>query len=198
MKGTRYVLTVRPSSSLSDHVHIFQIEQQGRRFSSTNRPTDIDRWIKYGRMIADSDIEDLESWERSWWAWWGNLVDGRTVSRGNPSSAVLSPDFSWRVLDVTSSCGLILVMVSLSWWGRAIWKEDVGDSKAQGWRDAVAEVTFALDAIATLKQEDIEKENEEEEEEEDGDGSTVREDSENGRPQQRGSGATSSTKRKRE
>lgn len=149
----------------------------------------MDRWIKYGRIVEDSDIKDLERWERSWWVWWGDLTEGRTVSRGNPSSSVLASDFSWRTLDVTSSCGLILVMVSLSWWGRAIQEDGVSDSQVQGWRDAVADVTFALDEVAKLKQEDAEKENEEEEA---GEGGMAGEgsDSENG--------AVSSKKRKHE
>lgn len=142
-----------------------QIEVSGGRFTSQSRPTEIGLWFKYGRPVEDRTIENLDAWVDSWWGWWRKLVPNRTVHRGTPAASVNADDFTWGCINNTTSCGLVLIMVSLSWWGLRVIRAGVGSAKVQEWRDAVAEVRFALTELGKLKDANAEEEDDRENDE---------------------------------
>lgn len=74
------------------------------------------------------------------------------MTRGDPHGAEMPADFSWDVLDVTSSCGIVVVIMSLSWWGRHVMAGGVDPAKVQEWRHAVMEVAYAFEQLLKLKE----------------------------------------------
>lgn len=103
------------------------------------------------------------------------LVPGRQAVHGDPPSSPVSEDFSWEVLDNTRSCGIVVLMVSLSWWGKRVMANGAGLDGVRQWRNAVQEVTFAFGEVEKLKKENGEKENEDGDGDEEGEGSEVEE-----------------------
>lgn len=131
---------------------------------------------------------DVAKWRQSWWGWWGELVEGRQVLQGDPRGSMCTEGFSWDQLDVTTSCGIVLVVLSLSWWGAAVLQPGADPAAVQDWNNAVQEVAFGLQELVKLKDVNEGKENDEDEEQKGGDGNE---------PGDEGLDATSSNKRKR-
>lgn len=139
----------------------FQVEHSGPRLCSTSRPSEIHYWFKFARRIEDKEIKSIDSWSSSWWKWWEALVPGRHVTRGDPRASATDDGFAWDVLNVTSSCGIVVIMMSLSWWGQCVMAGGIDMSRVEEWRHAVMEVTYGLEGLLKYKEEDIQKENDE-------------------------------------
>ncbi|TFY79268.1 hypothetical protein EWM64_g4746 [Hericium alpestre] len=122
-------------------------------FSSATHPEPVGRWIAYKRMAKDRPIGNLKTYAAAWWTWWGDCQpsDRSVDQNGRPAD----PDdaLDWSCMDVTTSCGILLVIVSLSFWGAEVFKAGGTDSRqAQEWQDAVSQATVAFTCIRRWKE----------------------------------------------
>ncbi|KII83220.1 hypothetical protein PLICRDRAFT_180623 [Plicaturopsis crispa FD-325 SS-3] len=107
----------------------FPLDEAHPKLPSTSRPHQVSYWMKTHRSTgADEPIDNIVAFDEAWWTWW----------------------LEWNVLRNARKCGLVLVLVCLSWWGNALFG---GDQERQGpkvvhWREAVADVSLVLDRIA--------------------------------------------------
>lgn len=90
-------------------------------------------------------------------------MPSREVCRGNPEQSVNRDGFSWSTIDNTKACGIVLVMISLSWWGMNVTKVGADPERVKDWRDAVSEVRFAFSKLAIVKEAAAEEEEDENE-----------------------------------
>jgi len=98
-----------------------------------NRPKEIGVWMKTRRTWMDIDIADIDMFSAAWWSWWKALQpDVRTCETAEDMIAP-TDDMDWRKLKKLGKNGLPLVMVTLSWWGRA-------SSCGTGWKMAIRDV----------------------------------------------------------
>lgn len=115
-------------------------ELQGGTFSGGNlpayassRPQEIGSWLKGCRPWKEVLIEDEARFSASWFIWWSSILP---VTRADINSS----EADWRRLDRMGKCGIVLVMVSLVWWGECT----RGNSS---WLQAVKEVTQVLQKV---------------------------------------------------
>jgi hypothetical protein len=98
-----------------------------------NRPKEIGVWMKTCRTWMDIDIADIDMFSAAWWSWWKALQpDVRTCETAEDMIAP-TDDMDWRKLKKLGKNELPLVMVTLSWWGRA-------SSCGTGWKTAIQDV----------------------------------------------------------
>lgn len=90
----------------------------------------------------------------------------RMVHRGAPAASVNTNGFTWRCIDNTTCCGIVVIIASLSWWGLRVMRAGVEQAKVQEWKDAVAEVRFALTELGKLKDASAEESEDEDENDE--------------------------------
>lgn len=112
-------------------------ELQGGVFTGANlptyaaiRPQEIGFWLKSCRPWKEVPIKDAAYFSASWDKWWSAILP---VSR----ASLNSNEADWRRLDKMGKNGLVLVMVSLVWWGECT----QGNTS---WLTAVREVTQVL------------------------------------------------------
>ncbi|TFY78229.1 hypothetical protein EWM64_g5788 [Hericium alpestre] len=121
-------------------------------FSSKVRPSLIGTWISHKRLPKDREITDVVDYSAKWWRWWGvcQPEECSMDNKGRPGPPAEGLD--WSCMDVTTSCGLVLIMVSLSFWGAQIFDSGGATScQMRDWSDAVSQVTTALAAIRQWK-----------------------------------------------
>lgn len=96
------------------------------------RPPEISVWMKNRRPWKDMEVADKETFGQQWWSWWSSLQpDSRTPS----DEPTIHMD--WGKLQKAGRNGFLLIMLSLTWWGKA--------SERDGqWLEAVAEVSMVL------------------------------------------------------
>ncbi|KII87538.1 hypothetical protein PLICRDRAFT_177279 [Plicaturopsis crispa FD-325 SS-3] len=106
------------------------------RLPAGRRPPELTRWMKEKRPIVDRPID----------------VD-RRVAPGAVRPSREHNDFEWGTLRRTGSCGLILVILSLSWWGSAVFniERSPGFRAQAAWLDAVVDVSWALEFFAKIE-----------------------------------------------
>lgn len=82
--------------------------------------------MKSGRKYENQLITDINVFEKKWWAWWyeiqpaaRQLRGGQGALQGPNSTALKRPSEvqDWKKLHKTGTNGLILVILSLVWWG---------------------------------------------------------------------------------
>ncbi|EDR02024.1 uncharacterized protein LACBIDRAFT_332793 [Laccaria bicolor S238N-H82] len=125
-------------------------------FKKTSRPSQVDWWVGRGRSKAPL-IQDVASFERSWWTWWKVLqpswrnaagVDGRL---GSSHCTVLTGDEGWSVMDKHGQNVFLTVLATLVWWNSGLLdkgKEGVNDP---GWIAAVEDVQWVLSQVLGWK-----------------------------------------------
>lgn len=101
------------------------------------RPEEVLRWQRNNRPLEDMFITQLPVFITMWWAWW-SLMQPR--SRIAPDTLVLvesSYTMDWSPLHQPGQNGLILVVMTLRWWG-------VQSKASREWREALADATSAI------------------------------------------------------
>lgn len=146
------------------------IQSTSGMLSAKYRPAEVSPWLRNGRRETTKEwpIDDLHRFKQAFWTWWCSLQPGRTIDHLNMGSFHQDDDSSFDCLDKTGSCGVILVVMCLSWWGAKVHQED--GRRLDGWMEwfvAVCDVAYALEELAVWKDKRA-VEAEEEEEEEDG------------------------------
>ncbi|KAJ7456838.1 hypothetical protein B0H11DRAFT_1666658, partial [Mycena galericulata] len=95
--------------------------------SKTNRPREVDEWIKAGRGMRakkawDAGIRDIDDYANRWWGWW-DLQQPTWRTRGEHGSWALSEgydeDWEWPTLAHPGQNGCLSIVASLYFWGTA-------------------------------------------------------------------------------
>jgi len=100
---------------------------------TNKRPKEISAWMKTRRTWIDVDINDVDEFAAAWWSWWGALQPDGRMSNTNDVWLAPTDKMDWRKTRKLGKNGLPLVMVTLSWWGRA-------SKCGEDWRMAVWDV----------------------------------------------------------
>ncbi len=126
-------------------------KSEGRLPNPTHhRPSEIPKWMKYARPLADFDIEDVDRFTDQWWQWWrANQPSHRRDHRLTASNNV---DEEWSQLAVTGPSGLVLFLVSSAWWGAAVGEASI--EHQQSWLDAIEDMLFAFQSVLRHLQSD--------------------------------------------
>lgn len=102
--------------------------------------------MKHARPLQDYCIDDVQAFSVSWWAWWrDNQPRRRPVNAQGSHTEETSDKVDWNELYVTGPTGLVLVLMTLAWWGVAIYDRD--EALQQDWLDAVEDVAFVLERV---------------------------------------------------
>lgn len=124
-----------------------QILSRANSVTSQGRPKLVGTWMRGGRKTGKNPIDDLDEFVNDWWTWWRNMQPGRLFELENPPASTYNDNFTWDGLDRTGSCGIVLVMVSLVWWGEAVVDRE-GECL---WRKAVADVAWVFGELSKVK-----------------------------------------------
>ena len=97
--------------------------------------------MKNRRPWKDVEIEDMEHFGRQWWAWWISLQpNSRICNKDTYDTSLPSLEMDWTLLKKPGKNGMLLIMLALVWWGKAVDRDN-------GWLKAVADVTVVLPCI---------------------------------------------------
>jgi hypothetical protein len=111
------------------------------------RPEVVASWLKYGRKLDSPPVlTDLPAFIKSWWLWWTNLQpDWRKTADG---TLLRDVDGDWLSLRKGGNNGFFMIVLTLSWWLRAI----DGVVEAEGEiSKAFSDVNWVLDHLLSLK-----------------------------------------------
>lgn len=115
------------------------------------RPLEVREWMRASRGWADRNVV-LKDYEMVWWNWWSALQPSSrfepspsrsSLQVNSASRSILPPTYlmDWESIRKPGKNGLILVIMSLRWWGVA--------STASGqWQKAVDDVSSAIFCMA--------------------------------------------------
>lgn len=107
------------------------------------RHPEILRWIKSRRPATFTPRFLLDDFEQCWWDWWCTIQSGNHRIEGERPCFEEQNVIDWEELNIWGLNGIVLVVVALSWWGKALDKTDT-PRKSTSWPDAVRDVTWAL------------------------------------------------------
>ena len=96
------------------------------------RPPEIGAWMKNRRPWRDVEIKDVEKFARQWRAWWNTLQPKSRSGEAEPTV-----DMDWSQLQKPGKNGILLIMMSLVWWGKA-------SNRDEGWSKAISDVSAVL------------------------------------------------------
>jgi len=105
--------------------------------STSVRPREISVWMKNGRRWTDVDLDDTERFGKQWWDWWHSLQPKSRIRRYQSRSTSPTLEMDWSGLQKPGKNGILLVMISLVWWGSA-------SSRDESWLAAIVDVTEVL------------------------------------------------------
>ena len=86
------------------------------------RPEKVNAWIKSKKKISPPEI-DIDEFASSFMAWWIALQPGWRLADDGSFKYEAPKNEDWRVLHKGGSAGLYIVVVTLSWWVRALMPE---------------------------------------------------------------------------
>jgi hypothetical protein len=101
------------------------------------RPPEIAVWMKNRRLWKDVELIDEVGFKRQWWAWWISLQPDSRIFDNKNNASPPTIDMDWAKLEKHGRNGFLLIMLALTWWGKASGRSD-------GWLKAVGDVTLAL------------------------------------------------------
>lgn len=96
------------------------------------RPTEVAGWIRASRPLTKVEIEFLPVYKAAWKAWWLKV---------GPSQAERSDNANkWPLFRMRGRNGIVLLLLSLSWWGIAA--EAIHE--VEDWTVTVKDITEVL------------------------------------------------------
>lgn len=104
------------------------------------RPKVVHDWMRVSRRWADQDIV-LGDFGVKWWKWWTALQPPSRVQEDNPEMIPPTYLMNWEGIHKPGKDGLILVILTLRWWG-------VASSTSDEWKKAVDDVSSAIFCMA--------------------------------------------------
>jgi|SRR5882762_3958575 len=75
--------------------------------------------MKTRRIWVDVDIGNIDGFGEAWWLWWGALQPDEQTNMIDEMMITPTDNMDWRKVRKMGKNRLPLVMVTLSWWGRA-------------------------------------------------------------------------------
>ncbi|KIL68673.1 hypothetical protein M378DRAFT_33326, partial [Amanita muscaria Koide BX008] len=113
------------------------------------RPEDVQWWIKRGKSFDNMPcVKKPAEFGVIWWGWWKNLQPlWRRVDDSDNLLREIPADAEWSCLLYGDSNGLAIVVMTLAWWLRAIEPAKRGASEHAPLFDAIADVSWVLDAL---------------------------------------------------
>ncbi|KAJ7490099.1 hypothetical protein B0H11DRAFT_1719727 [Mycena galericulata] len=127
--------------------------------SKTNRPKEVDEWIKAGRGLRakkgwDAGIRDIDEYGKRWWMWW-DVLQPSWRTRGEHGGWALSEAYDehweWPALAHPGQNGCLSIVASLYFWGSA--KSAVGAGAGwdaenrESWDWAVQDVVWMMEGM---------------------------------------------------
>jgi hypothetical protein len=109
-----------------------------------NRPTEVSWWFKRGRKVHKLPML-LEGYAAGWKKWWVGMQPKVRISSEWPPSRVVSDDTTWDVLRRVGPTGFFIVMMTLSWWGKAV--TGIEGGVKDDFQVVVDEVNWVLEKI---------------------------------------------------
>jgi hypothetical protein len=97
--------------------------------------------LKRGRKVDKLPLL-LDGYAARWKKWWIGMQPKVRITSEWPPSRVVSDDTAWDVLRRVGTTGFIIVMMTLSWWGKAATGVD-----DESFQVAVAEVNWVLEKM---------------------------------------------------
>lgn len=101
------------------------------------RPAEVRSWMKNHRKWADEPIKDLGVFTTAWWAWWSALQPPTRFKTGNCGMMPSTYTMEWGSLRKSGKNGLLLIILTLRWWG-------VESRASKEWQKAVDDVSSAV------------------------------------------------------
>lgn len=118
------------------------------RLGCSGRPEAVREWLKYGRKYnIPPALGNIDSFIKSWWTWW-QMLQPEWRKSGNGSATEMTRvappgDPDWSNTAKTGTNGLLIVMMTLSWWMGAVTGTDCWGAFCV----ALDDVSFVLDQI---------------------------------------------------
>jgi hypothetical protein len=110
--------------------------------SGKGRPAEIAAWTKNARSpSAVPNIEDVTSWGKCWMAWWISLQPASRM--GAELRREIDASELWSETKKGSINGFFNVVVSLSWWMRAL----TTDEESSEFLTTIKDVLWVLDCM---------------------------------------------------
>ena len=136
--------------NVAAHSHFNNAKAKTVIIDKTNRPEEINIWLKYGRKL--NGMPDLSpsvsEFSAAWKKWWSHL---------QPEWRGTGPEFStdirgfgtWHELQKGGQNGFYLVLLSYCWWGAAASDEHGNgiEPTYSEWLDAFLDIAWVLDKM---------------------------------------------------
>lgn len=115
-----------------------------QKLPTKGRPEEVGWWMKQKRPLSNAPVIDAGEFGAQWQTWWTAMQpEWRTLDAVWPFPHVIPAEGSWGRLEHSGgSNGMFLVVLTLSWWARAV--SQPSDTK---FNLAVKDVTWMLDAV---------------------------------------------------
>lgn len=115
-------------------------QESGPGYPTISRPKELLEWINKDRPLEHIEIGKPAEFGVRWCAWWESL---QPDERSNMTTeGLLEPhvDMTWWTVQKPGKNGLLLVMMSLVWWGWA-------GRQSKTWKVAVRDVVAVIDCM---------------------------------------------------
>lgn len=114
---------------------------------SAGRPEQVKWWQKRARKV-DPPVkpEEVSEIDKKWWGWWKSLQPNwrETMTIAGPLNVThqaITDDGDWMVLEKSGINGMFSVVACLSWWGKAVARDDAS------FLAAIADVRWVIEQI---------------------------------------------------
>ena len=118
---------------------------QSKGLSAANRPEAVSHWLRVLRrdLAKSPSIQDEVGYAKQWWTWWSGLQP-EWRGRDNHGRPMMSGDGAWDCLNKPGVNGMLIVLLSLSWW-----REIATTLTLDSWNAAAADVAWVIDKLCT-------------------------------------------------
>ncbi|KAI9068212.1 hypothetical protein FKP32DRAFT_1562193, partial [Trametes sanguinea] len=122
----------------------YDFKSSSKGLGAADRPPEIHHWLRVLRRVLDKPpaIEDEEAYRTSWWKWWSGLQPDWRY-RGDGDRLVIGGQGSWEALTQPGKNGILIILLSLSWWRSSATSATLDD-----WAAAVQDVGWVIQSMA--------------------------------------------------
>ncbi|KAJ7040218.1 hypothetical protein C8F04DRAFT_948711 [Mycena alexandri] len=123
------------------------------------RPKQLTQWVGAGRGLrggsmskgAGPSIDSLAVFDDAWWRWWGKLQPSWRRPQGDKPGRFERNTYpaskgEWSAIRHPGQNGLLGVIATLYWWGKAVKKEGEREDR-ESWTEAVSDVKWLLKGL---------------------------------------------------
>lgn len=106
-------------------------------------PKELEHWNQIGKPYKDQEIPDVAEFERMFKVWWSSLQPVSHVK--NRCLLLATKEINWRKVNKAGPGGLVLVLLTLTWW-----KVACGGTSSIKWELVVEDVAAVLQQLPAL------------------------------------------------